>query len=143
MNRSDIKGNLCQISSSYAFWLLIYGGGKLIYETDLVETWCFFLLLCTRLLPNPFRLYQHDVNFVIYRLNANFLAMFRLYDISLAIYRFDAISLPMYKSVAFLHRCSGLKPFLLLCTDLVDLFRIVVKSFPMFRLDEFFFRCKG
>ena len=36
LNRSDIKGNLCQILSSYAFWLLIYGGGKLIYETDLV-----------------------------------------------------------------------------------------------------------
>ncbi|GFR68643.1 histone-lysine n-methyltransferase setmar-like protein [Elysia marginata] len=37
LNRSDINGNLCQISSSYAFWLLIYGGGKLIYETDLVS----------------------------------------------------------------------------------------------------------
>ncbi|GFR59572.1 histone-lysine N-methyltransferase SETMAR [Elysia marginata] len=36
LNRSDFKGNLCQISSSYAFWFLIYGGGKLIYETDLV-----------------------------------------------------------------------------------------------------------
>ena len=36
LNRLDIKGNLCQILSSYAFWLLIYGGGKLIYETDLV-----------------------------------------------------------------------------------------------------------
>ena len=44
LNRSDIKGNLCQISSSYAFWLLIYGGGKLIYETDLVFLTHFFLV---------------------------------------------------------------------------------------------------